>query len=112
MTDIPSITYTPQMRINAGNDLSENAYEAATAPRNREPVSPIKILAGFILKIKNPRTIPMVIEDIVNASSDLVRDRKKVTTEMANIVDDASPSTPSVKLAQLIIPSKNIIASG
>ena len=98
--------------MKAGNDFKEKAYEAAIAPRNREPVSPIKILAGFILKIKKPRTMPIAIDDIVKASCVCVRDRKKATTDIAKEVDDAKPSIPSVRFAQLIMPSKNIIAKG
>ena len=112
ITDKPSMTYTPQIKMKAGNDFKEKAYEAATAPRNREPVSPIKILAGFILKIKKPRTMPIVSDDTVKASCARVSDKKKVTTEIANEVDDAKPSIPSVRFAQLIMPSKNIIAKG
>ena len=40
-----------------------------SAPRNKEPVSPINILAGLILKIRNPADAP-ISEEQTKASSD------------------------------------------
>ena len=59
MTEKPSIIYTLlTAKVTSGFD-SIKQEETISAPKNSDPVSPIKILAGLILKNKNPSVPPM-----------------------------------------------------
>ena len=41
--------------------FSINASAATKPPRAKEPVSPINTLAGYVLKIKKPSRVPIII---------------------------------------------------
>ena len=44
--------------------LSPKAEQTAIAPKSNDPVSPIKIFAGWILKHKKADDIPIIIREI------------------------------------------------
>ncbi len=81
-----------------------NPIDTTNPPNAREPVSPIKIRAGCTLKSKNPNRLPRTAKVIgvypgciVNAATE-----KKVAT--MDVIPDAKPSKPSVKLTPFTVP--------
>ena len=91
--------------------LTEKARQQVIAPKNNEPVSPIKIFAGWALKIKNARVQPIRINES-DLTSRLFIPIKRKATEILSATEEESPSIPSVRLAQFIIPRRIIIAMG
>ena len=75
-------------------------------PKKREPVSPMKIFAGCLLKIKNETKIPTRIE--LKKAITLSLNKKSATKEnihaTLNPTELASPSIPSVKLTAFTNP--------
>ena len=59
MTDNPSIIYTLLTAKVTNGFESIKEEDTISAPRNSEPVSPINILAGLMLKNKNPSVPPI-----------------------------------------------------
>lgn len=59
MTDNPSIIYTLLTAKVTNGFESIKQEDTISAPKKSEPVSPIKILAGLILKNKKPSVPPM-----------------------------------------------------
>ena len=92
--------------------LNENATHEQRAPRKSEPVSPMKIFAGLTLKNKNAREIPQRQVERIAESGLVLSEIKKNTIPIANATDEARPSMPSVRLAQLTMPRSNKIANG
>ena len=58
MTDIASRTKIPPIIIRTNSCFVITAIEAKIAPKEREPVSPIKIIAGGALNHRKPRQLP------------------------------------------------------
>ncbi len=58
MTDIASRTKIPPIIIRTNSCFVITAIEAKIAPNEREPVSPIKIIAGGALNHRKPRQLP------------------------------------------------------
>jgi len=73
-------------------------------PKNIEPVSPIKILAGLKLKGKNPKHAPMTAK-ATKAMSGLpsFKQINTIETEAMELTPAANPSSPSMKLTALIM---------
>ena len=106
ITEAPSMRYIPPTS-NANNGFPrETAQEATTAPKKREPVSPIKIFAGWRLKIKKPTVAPIIADEKIATSSKKAAEIYNRLTEIEKATEVASPSIPSVRFAQLIIPTK------
>ena len=59
ITDSDSITYMKPETMSKNSILSIIAAAARAPPKAIEPVSPMKSLAGFLLKIRNPRHTPL-----------------------------------------------------
>ena len=89
--------------------------EASINPENSAPESPINIFAGLKLKVKNAIIEPARINPIsaligfggVIASAIIAR-----VTAFIVITEPANPSTPSIKLTALLIPTIHNIVKG
>jgi len=75
-------------------------------PTTNEPVSPIKILAGFILKNKKPRILPASANAMIAKllSFPIVR-KIPIVMRLIKPIPAARPSIPSMKLNAFIIPT-------
>ena len=82
------------------------AAAARPPPRARDPVSPINILAGFLLNTRNPRHPPhTAAQKYEPAAKPYViptTEKNKVTRA---VDPDARPSSPSVKFTAFVIAS-------
>ena len=58
MTDKDSIMNIPEHIYKIKKLLVKIEIEAKIAPMLKEPVSPIKIFAGYLLKLRNPKHKP------------------------------------------------------
>ena len=68
-------------------------------PKNKEPVSPIKIFAGFLLNNKNPNNAPTIAKQNTNTGKLFSLYANSANVPVVIIVTlVASPSSPSVKL--------------
>ena len=77
------------------------AHPEISPPKKREPVSPMKIFAGFRLNAKNPKAPPArVAAARVKLILSVFRAMKRKKTPITPETDEASPSIPSVKFAQ------------
>lgn len=93
--------------------LKYNAIPDITPPKNSDPVSPIKIFAGCILKIKNPNTAPITIAPKIPSS--YTPNFKAIIVKHVIIIVhtlDDNPSIPSVKFTAFVVPKITIIANG
>ena len=81
-------------------------------PKNSEPVSPIKILAGCKLKNKKPRDEPINIapRKLVATLSNLTAPKQTSSTPTVSTQVEARPSTPSVRFTEFTIPQSSINA--
>ena len=71
---------------------------AKSPPRARLPVSPMNILAGFLLKYKNPRqALDAAIDMMARSILPLIKHITAQAKNAKNEQPDASPSSPSVK---------------
>ena len=87
------------------------AIEAIVAPREREPVSPIIILAGFVLKNKYPKREPTKMKQNTAISSyPIIQTEFQLTNPSAKKAikesPPASPSKPSVIFTALLLAIK------
>ena len=83
----------------------EIATVVTIPPRNIEPVSPINILAGCQLKIRNPIQAPMATIERTESSALYVIFATKTKNISTGIVTPvASPSIQSVKFTALVKP--------
>ena len=89
-----------------------NAQPIARAPKNREPVSPINIFAGFRLKNRNPRDAPISAEERMATSYIVAALTKRNDAPIAKATEAASPSIPSVRLAEFTEPIRATRAIG
>ena len=62
------MTKTPPIRINNISLLSNIAKHANAEPNDREPTSPIKILAGLALYQRKPMHAPTIDKQKINSS--------------------------------------------
>ncbi len=87
---------TPPIIGNANALPSINPMTAKVAPNDKEPVSPKKILAGYILKYKNA-IIPPIHAAINNdvGTSRIDREITQKPTRAKSKIPLASPSKPS-----------------
>ncbi len=83
------------------------------APSAKEPVSPMKMLAGYLLNTRNPKQAPA---STINGTDPLV-----FPIDIANIADAidamaiipaARPSIPSIRLTEFIDPTIPNITTG
>ena len=82
--------------------LKERAPKAK--PINRLPESPIKMLAGWKLKGRNPSSVPKrAQESIVARSLCRTRDMAMTTIVESNAVPTANPSSPSIRLKAFVM---------
>ena len=82
------------------------AIVANKLPKAKEPVSPIKILAGFLLKYKKPKQEALAAMEIIAKS--ILLFKKQITAQAKNATTDelaARPSKPSVKLTAFEAPT-------
>ncbi|MNV39588.1 hypothetical protein D3C71_1311730 [compost metagenome] len=82
-------------------------------PRNREPVSPIKILAGWKLKNRKPTMLPSRSRQISATMTFPIK--KAIVAIVAIAIPDtpaASPSNPSIRLTAFVTPTIQKIVSG
>jgi hypothetical protein len=102
-------------------NLSKQATVASNPPSPIDPISPIKIEAGCILKKKNPAHPPAKhAHKTANSVDPAISDNEvslvtlKVLEKNAHMARDmnhgimfaiAKPSTPSVKFAELLVPA-------
>ncbi len=116
MTDIPEQTnIIPTTRIYSRLPL--NAETAETNPPSpSEPVSPIKTEALFVLKRRYPASTPHKTRlRYASGISSRPESRKMSGASAAKyqkLTDAASPSSPSVRLTQLVAATKANAASG
>lgn len=79
----------------------------SVAPRQREPVSPINILAGCVLYTKNPNRNPVIANEN-RAISLYPSNHPAFSDSKPNVINAiiespvASPSKPSVRLTELL----------
>jgi hypothetical protein len=82
-----------------------------TIPNVKEPLSPIKIFAGYQLNNRNERSVTIKNEEseISNSSLNCKPTAKKVPSITIDIVD-ANPSNPSIKFNAFVNPAiaKNV----
>ena len=79
------------------------APAARTPPRAMEPVSPIKIFAGFLLKIRNPRQPPATAPNITGSPmKQKAVPAITINSETRVVTPDARPSSPSVRFTELL----------
>ena len=79
-------------------------------PKNKDPQSPIKILAGWALQAKKPNVPDARIKAILNKSKRLsIIAIEPMTTSTITLMPPAKPSNPSIKLTALVIPATQII---
>ena len=83
-----------------------------TPPKNNEPVSPIKILAGCKLNIKKPNTEPITMLPKIETSVMffIIAMAVNAAIIIAEILED-KPSIPSVKLTAFVVASITKIAN-
>ena len=86
---------------------------AITYPRNMDPVSPMKILAGLKLYCRKPRHAP-VMATIAAADTHcpIWNARRAMAIDAIVAIPAASPSRPSIRLTVLINPMIQKIVSG
>lgn len=80
-------------------------------PKKLDPISPIKVLAGFKLNGKNPEIPPAkAVISIIDISGDPFNTNtiNKEKHDIKHIPDD-NPSNPSIKLIALVIPTIHTI---
>ena len=77
-----------------------------TPPRNSDPVSPMNICAGWWLKTRKP-SIPAsrAAASTVLSASRLQTARSRVKAATVAQTEEASPSSPSVRLVALTKPT-------
>ena len=90
-----------------------NAVAATAPPKNRLPVSPINILAGFMLYGINPKDAPVRIAKIRAISVCPVK-RHMTNTDIEAIDETptASPSRPSMRFTAFVTPTIHRIVTG
>ena len=89
-----------------------NDDAAIIEPKNNEPVSPINIFAGYRLKKRKPTDIPIIAEDITPTSVFRAAEIYISEIPIEKATEVASPSIPSVKFAQFVIPRRIRIEIG
>ena len=111
---------TPRIRNGTANEIiayilnrpvTDNV--ASMKPRNVAPVSPIKILAGFILYGKKPRHAPKSAERMIATfvSATISAMTVSAAVEMAD-TPAARPSRPSIKLTAFVMATIQMIVTG
>ena len=89
------------------------APAARTPPRAMEPVSPIKIFAGFLLKIRNPRQPPATAPNITGSPmKQKAVPAITINSETRVVTPDARPSSPSVRFTAFTTPTTINITNG
>src|SRR5574344_48765 len=81
---------------------------ASKNPENNEPESPINILAGLKLKVKNANVEPAkinAIKALIGLGGIIATAIIPKVIEFTVITEPASPSTPSIKFTALLIPT-------
>ena len=82
------------------------AIAPITAPNDNEPVSPINILAGCVLYIRNPIKLPTSIKlNIPISSNPTINDIKLKAINAIADNPPAKPSNPSVKFTAFDAPT-------
>ena len=113
ITDNVSKIGISAIKISTSGIFKYKAILEITPPKNNEPVSPIKILAGCKLNIKNPNTAPITTLPKITTSE--VPFIIAIAVKHAIIIhdtDDDNPSIPSVKLIAFVVASITKIANG
>src|SRR5699024_12109150 len=95
------------------SNLLKIAIAAIDPPNANEPVSPIKTLAGYALKTKNPSNAPTVAKEKITSSfcGKPYHARTANAPKAIAAVPVNSPSNPSVKLTALEDPTSINITS-
>ena len=88
------------------------AITAIMKPMNREPESPAKMLAGWKLWTKNPKTEPNIIKVKIKSKPvfPIIIAIIPIVAKYIELIPAANPSKPSIKLIQFKQPKiKNIV---
>lgn len=88
--------------------FSKKENDTTNAPKNKEPVSPIKIFAGCKLKIKNPSIEPKIdeLKKVIALLFSMNNPTKTNKMPTLNVKEDASPSKPSLRFTALTKPHR------
>ena len=108
MSDTASQTKTSPKIKTSKMLFIRNDTETIIPPKKRDPVSPIKIFAGYKLNIKKPKIIPSKIpvikpREIVLKKTSETNIKNKATVRETH---PAKPSMPSVKFTLFTTPHK------
>lgn len=109
ITDRASAKYIPPTIIIIKGSFNITATTATAPPRAKEPVSPIKTLAGKALYLKKPsrapKSTPQKIAKSYRPKTIEIIVKNVITNKVTEV---AKPSNPSVRLTAFVVPAKRI----